>query len=72
MLHPRRLAGDSVQFHHGFRRERHLTGSQVLAEVGDRGGARDKQDIGRPVQQPRQGCQATSETDPLATRILTP
>ena len=34
--------------------QRQLRGGQVLAEVGDRRCAGDQQDVGRPVQEPRQ------------------
>ncbi len=48
------LSGDPVQLRQGLRRQRQLPGGQVLAEVGDRRRAGDQQDVGRPVQQPRQ------------------
>ncbi len=46
--------GDPVQLRQGLRRQRQLPGGQVLAEVGERRRAGDQQDVGRPVQQPRQ------------------
>ena len=54
MLHRHRRGGDPVQLRSCLRRQRQLTGGQVLAEVGDRRRAGDQQDVGRPVQQPRQ------------------